>query len=229
MDLDLIPPSAIDHIEFVRDGAAAQYGSDAITGVINIILKTGTDGGDAETTLGADYQHTGALAQENLDYGLPLLGGFAHLSLSAVHHEPQPANARSTGLLYPLVNGQPDPREATGNTNYGSAYGLSTRTNAVNLAYNLAVPAGDGLQAYSFSTVSYRDIKDARGAYRPDDLSSLPQIFPNGFQAYRLIHETDFQFAAGIRGDVAGWHWDVSSTFGRDFNWLGASNTLNAL
>jgi iron complex outermembrane receptor protein len=228
VDLDLIPPSAIDHIEFLRDGAAAQYGSDAITGVINIILKSGTDGGAAQSTLGAGYQHTGALAQENADYGLPFFGGFAHFSLSAEHHEPQPANARSTGLLYPLVNGQPDPREASGNTNYGSAYGLSTLTNGVNLAYNLAAPVGDGLEVYSFSTVSYRDIKDARGAYRPDDLSSLPQIFPNGFQAFRLIHETDFQVAGGVKGEFAGWHWDASSTFGRDFNWLGAANTLNA-
>ena len=166
--------------------------------------------------------------QENLDYGLPFAGGFAHFALSAVHKEPQPVNAPSTGLLYPLVNGQSDPREAQGNTNYGSSYGLSTRTDAINLSYNLGVPIGNDLEAYSFSTLSYRDIKDARGAYRPDDLSSLPQIYPNGFQAYRLIHETDFQVAGGVKGDSLGWHWDASSTFGRDFNWLGASNTLNA-
>jgi iron complex outermembrane receptor protein len=228
VDLDLIPPSAIDHIEFLRDGAAAQYGSDAITGVINIILKDGADGGEFDTMAGQGYQHTGALAQENADYGHAFYQGFIHFALSAEHHEPQPANARSTGILYPLVGGQPDPREATGNTNYGDSYGLSTLTNGVNLSYNLSTPVGNGLEAYSFSTVSYRDIKDARGAYRPDDLSSLPQIFPNGFQAYRLIHETDFQVVGGVKGEFAGWKWDASSTFGRDFNWLGAANTLNA-
>ena len=227
VDLDLIPTSAIDHIEFLRDGAAAQYGSDAITGVLNIILKSSASGGSAETTAGLSYQHTGFLAQENADYGLPFAGGALHLALSAIHHEPQPANDRSTGVLYPLVNGQPDPREASGNTNYGSAYGLSTRTNGVNLSYNLTVPVGT-LEAYSFSTLSYRDIKDARGAYRPDDLSSLPQIYPNGFQAFRLIHSTDFQLAAGVRGEALGWHWDAASTFGRDYEWLGAANTLNA-
>jgi iron complex outermembrane receptor protein len=227
VDLDLIPPSAIDHIEFLRDGAAAQYGSDAITGVINIILKNSASGGSADSTAGLSYQHTGALFQENADYGLPFAGGALHLALSAVHHEPQPANAPSTGILYPLVNGQPDPREAQGNTNYGSAYGLSTRTNGVNLSYDLTVPAG-ALELYSFSTVSYRDIQDARGAFRPDDLSSLPQIYPNGFQAYRLVHTTDFQFAAGVKGEAFGWHWDASSTFGRDYEWLGAANTLNS-
>lgn len=228
VDLDLIPPGAIDHIEYLRDGAAAQYGSDAITGVINIILKDSAYGGEADTTFGQTYKSTGRLAQENADWGAPFLGGAIHVALAAVHKEPAPANTRSSGALYPLVNGALDPREATANTNYGSAYGRSTLSNQVNFSYDLTAPLGHGLDFYSFSTVSYRDIKDARGAFRPDDLSSLPQIYPNGFQAYRRIHETDFQFAVGVKGALAGWAWDASSTYGRDAAWLGASNTLNA-
>jgi iron complex outermembrane receptor protein len=228
VDLDLIPASAIDHIEVLRDGAAAQYGSDAIAGVINIILKSGAEGGEAEATVGQDYASTGRLAQVYADYGHPFLGGFINFALSVDHHEPAPANGPSTGVLYPLVNGALDPREATANTNYGSAYGRSTRDNTINLSYNLSTPIGAGVDFYSFSTFSYRDIKDARGAYRPDDLASLPQIYPNGFQAYRLIHETDFQVAGGFKGELAGWNWDASSTFGEDHNWLGAANTLNA-
>ena len=228
VDLDLIPPSAIDHIEYLRDGAAAQYGSDAIAGVINIILKSGADGGQAETTIGQTYRSTGRLLQENADWGGHFLGGSIHLALYAVHQEPAPANDPSSGILYPLVHGVPDPREATANTNYGSAYGRSTRNNQISTSYDLTVPVGHGLDFYSFSTFTYRDIKDARGAFRPDDLSSLPQIFPDGFQAYRLIHETDFQFAAGVKGSLSGWNWDLSTTFGRDGVWLGAENTLNA-
>jgi iron complex outermembrane receptor protein len=229
VDLDLIPVAAIDHIEVLRDGAAAQYGSDAIAGVINIILKQDTDGGEADATVGRTYKNTGALGQVNSDYGLPLFSkGFIHFALTADHHQPAPANDPSTGLLYPLVGGAPDPREAAGNHDYGSAYGRSTRDNTVNFSYNLSAPLGDGLEFYSVSTVSHRDIKDARGAYRPDDLSSLPQIYPNGFQAYRLIHETDFQISAGVRGQLAGWQWDAGSNFGRDSVWLGAANTLNA-
>ena len=52
VDLNAIPLAAIDHVEVLRDGAAAQYGSDAIAGVINIILKKGAEGGDAEVTYG---------------------------------------------------------------------------------------------------------------------------------------------------------------------------------
>jgi iron complex outermembrane receptor protein len=228
VDLDLIPPSAIDHIEVLRDGAAAQYGSDAIAGVINIILKDSREGGDIVATGGQDYRSTGKLGQVYGDYARPFFDGSIDFTLDIDRHEPAPANQSSSGLLYPLVGGQPDPREATANTNYGSAYGRSSLDTTIDGAYNLSTPVGHGLEVYSFSTLSYRDIKDARGAYRPDDLSSLPQIFPNGFQAYRLIHETDFQFAAGVKGKFAGWDWDASSTFGRDYVWLGADNTLNA-
>jgi iron complex outermembrane receptor protein len=228
VDLDLIPTSAIDHVEYLRSGAAAQYGSDAIAGVINIILKDGTDGGESDTTAGQSYKSTGKVLLENLDWGAPFLGGGIHFSLTAAHNEPAPANNASSGVLYPLVNGQLDPREATGNTNYGSAYGRSTLSNGVDLAYNLSTPIGHGLDFYSFSTLSFRAIKDARGAFRPDDLSSLPQIYPNGFQAYRRVNETDFQVAAGVKGQTLGWQWDASSTYGRDWAWLGAGNTLNA-
>ena len=228
VDLVLIPASAIDHIEYLRDGAAAQYGSDAVAGVINIILKDSANGGSFETTAGQTYKSAGALLQENADWGTHFFGGSIHFALSAIHNEPAPANDRSTGVLYPLVHGALDPREASANTNYGSAYGRSTLNNQINLSYNLSTPVGHGLDFYSFSTVSFRDIKDARGAFRPDDLSSLPQIYPNGFQAYRRIHETDFQFAAGLKGELAGWNWDASTTFGRDQARLGASNTLNA-
>lgn len=228
VDLDFIAPGAIDRVEYLRGGAAAQYGSDAIAGVINIILKDADHGGGSDTTLGQSYKGNAKLAQENLDWGAPLLGGSIHYALSAFQQGPAPANDQAGGVFYPLVNGALDPREATGNRNYGQSYGRSTLNTTVNFSYDATVPIGQDWNAYSFSTVSYRQIKDARGAYRPDDLSSLPQIYPDGFQAYRRIHEYDFQATAGIKGPFAGWALDFSSSFGRDWAKLGASSTLNA-
>ena len=228
VDFDLIPPGAIDHIEYLRTGAAAQYGSDAITGVINIILKDGAEGGESDTEIGQSYRSEGQLGKEDVDWGAHLLGGSIHYAISAVHNAPAPINDPSTGVLYPLVNGALDPREATANTNYGSAYGRSTLSDGVDTSYNLSIPIHDNLEFYSFTTVSYRNIKDARGAFRPDDLSSLPQIYPNGFQAYRLIHENDYQAAAGLKGQAVGWNWGLSTTYGEDHLSLGASDTLNA-
>jgi iron complex outermembrane receptor protein len=230
VDFDFIPPASIDHIEYLRDGAAAQYGSDAIAGVINIILKGDTGGtGTADTTLGQTYKHAGALFKEDADWSTPLLGGFINFALSAVHNEPARATDPASGVLYPLINGQLDPREATASRDYGGVlYGRSTLNNQLNLSYNLSIPIDADTEFYSFSTIGYRWIKDGRGNFRPDDLSSLPQIFPNGFQAYRRINELDFQVATGARGILAGWNWDLSTTYGQDFFALGAENTLNA-
>ncbi|WP_236043276.1 TonB-dependent receptor plug domain-containing protein, partial [Pseudomonas arcuscaelestis] len=80
VNLDLIPVSAIDHIEVLRDGASAQYGSDAIAGVINIILKENDSGGSAETSFGRYGAGDGDTVHQTVNYGLPLPNdGFANL------------------------------------------------------------------------------------------------------------------------------------------------------
>ncbi|PPJ78315.1 hypothetical protein CV021_00785, partial [Staphylococcus aureus] len=67
-DLDMIPTAAVDHIEVLRDGAAAQYGSDAIAGVINIILKDDSSGGSANFTAGQNFDRSdGELYQADLN------------------------------------------------------------------------------------------------------------------------------------------------------------------
>jgi len=229
VDLDFIPASAIERVEYLRGGAAAQYGSDAIAGVINIILKDSGAGGASETTVGQSYLSAGKLVQENLDWGTHLFGGAIHYALSAFQQGPAPANDASSGVLYPLVNGAPDPREASADRQAAArSYGRSTLNTTVNFAYDFSAPLGRDWDVYSFSTISRRQIKDARGAFRPDDLSSLPAIFPDGFQAYRRIHETDYQGTLGLKGKFAGWAWDISSSFGRDDARLNATNTINA-
>uniref|UniRef100_UPI00218201B6 TonB-dependent receptor plug domain-containing protein n=1 Tax=Pseudomonas chlororaphis TaxID=587753 RepID=UPI00218201B6 len=86
-DLDLIPVASIDHIEVLRDGAAAQYGSDAISGVINIILKQ-TTGGSSDTTLGQGYDGKRGTAQEALNYGFQVgEAGVLNVSLDTRYQE----------------------------------------------------------------------------------------------------------------------------------------------
>ena len=67
VDLSLIPLSAIDHVEILRDGAAAQYGSDAIAGVINIILDDAPQGGEVTTSYGAYHTHQDAIGKTSTD------------------------------------------------------------------------------------------------------------------------------------------------------------------
>jgi iron complex outermembrane receptor protein len=241
VDLDLIPVSAIERIEVLRDGAAAQYGSDAIAGVLNIILKREAEGGSITLTGGQQQDKPGDLAQVGFNLGRAVGdgGGFVNVAADVRLQGPSySAGAAQGPFYYPLLNGQPvafgtpgatpDPREASFDTNLARGTGRSNRDKVLDTSYNFELPLSEALTLYSFSTLSYRDIVDTRGTYRPNSVSSLPQIFPDGFGAQRLISESDYQIAAGAKGLLAGWNYDLSTTFARDLAVLRARNTLNA-
>ncbi|EJL34486.1 TonB-dependent siderophore receptor [Novosphingobium sp. AP12] len=240
VDIDLIPTSGVGRIEVLRDGAAAQYGSDAISGVINVILDDSATGGDLSLTGGSLYSKGGELAQVSASYGTRLGddGGFVRFALEAKYHDRAKSSAEPIPYIYPLVNGQPDPREASADHLIAGGYGRSNRDKIVNTSYNAELPLGEDTTLYSFSTLSYRDIKDARGASvaaatgfggqaNTQGASVLPQIYPGGFQAYRRIKEWDYQAALGVRTALAGWDFDLSTSYGKDNVELGAENTLN--
>jgi iron complex outermembrane receptor protein len=111
VDLNAIPASAIERIEILRDGASAQYGSDAISGVINIILKK-----DAPTTVSAQFgqniEGDGRVLQADLSHSFRLGdNGFLNLSGELRDRGFTNRSGRDERQLYPLVNGNPDPRE----------------------------------------------------------------------------------------------------------------------
>ena len=252
VDLDLIPAPAVGRIEILREGAAAQYGSDAIGGVLNIILDDSPEGLSFSQTAGQTFKQKGELFQQQLSIGIPLgeAGGFIRFSAEGKYHGP----STSSGSPIPetrtvTVNGQPvtvpnyyyppiydaasdtivpDPREAnTRGKVHGLGYGRSNRDLMLVLAYNAELPLSESVKLYSFSTLSYRDIKDARGNFTANNVSSLPEIYPQGFQAYRRIWEWDGQATVGAKGDAGAWSWDLSTSYGRDYVKLGAVNTLN--
>jgi iron complex outermembrane receptor protein len=230
VDIDLIPTGAVGHIEVLRDGAAAQYGSDAISGVLNIILDKKSTGGSAETTVGQTFDGGGELLQQSASYGLPVgdKGGFLRLAGDVKLHNPAVRAVNYTGNLYPLLaDGSPDPREASGDRIVQGGYGRSNRDVILNTSYNGELPLNETVTLYSYGTFSHRDIKDARGGFLPSNIASLPQIYPNGFQAYRRIWENDFQVSVGARGELWDWNWDVTTSYGEDNVKLGAENTLN--
>ncbi|ESQ91005.1 TonB-dependent receptor plug domain-containing protein [Asticcacaulis benevestitus] len=230
VDIDLIPTNAIGHIEVLRDGAAAQYGSDAISGVLNIILDKVPEGGSYDTTLGQTFDGGGILFQQALSYATPVgdKGGFVRLSGEAKYHTPAYRAIPVTGNIYPvLANGSADPREATHNHILQHGYGRSNRDVIFNAALNSELPIHEDLTFYTYGTYSFRSIKDARGGYAPNNVASLPDIYPDGFQAFRRIEENDFQVSAGFRGETWGWNWDASSSLGQDHVRLDAEGTLN--
>ncbi|MGY2188399.1 Vitamin B12 transporter BtuB precursor [compost metagenome] len=223
-DLDLIPVASIDHIEVLRDGAAAQYGSDAISGVINIILKQ-TTGGSSDTTLGQNYDGKRGTGTEALNYGFEVgEAGVLNVSLDTRYQE-RDNKAGSNGYsshYYPLADGSPDPREATASHHTYKGYGLP-RSQLADVAYNLDLPLSDAVTLYSFSTLATRENNDGQNFRLPSGRNTIttgPNGFPDGYSPYWLINETDFQSAFGARGDdigIGGWAWDLSSTYGRNY------------
>ena len=231
VNLDLIPVSAIDHIEVLRDGASAQYGSDAIAGVINIILKENDSGGSAETSFGRYGAGDGDTVHQTVNYGLSLPNdGFANLALDSKEQEPFNRTGSATGRLYGTA-AAPDSRDLTVNRHgWNPSYGLG-REKVTNASYNLELPLQDDLKFYSFSTASYMETTKVTGNYRPNEITSLagdPNTpYPDGIHAQRRNRTKDFQVAGGFKGLVGGWDYDISSTWGEDDSTLNANNTLN--
>ncbi|SDI41897.1 iron complex outermembrane recepter protein [Pseudomonas flavescens] len=224
VDLDLIPISAIQRIEVLRDGASAQYGSDAIAGVINIILKQQDNGGSLSTQYGQYYKGDGDTLSQTLNKGLAIgsEGGFLNLSLDAKSQQTAVRSQEATGNLY-------FPGDARNDTTsrHVQRNGLP-KIKGFNLAYNAELPLGDNLSLYSFSTFSQRDARGGQNFRRANSTNIIPEIYPDGTAPFYTLEETDYQVAAGARGLLADWSWDLSSTFGRAEGQAGADETLNA-
>ena len=231
VDLDQIPASAIERIEVLRDGAAAQYGSDAIAGVINIILKSNASGGNASIEAGQRYKDgvngsDGETIQAQVSHGFALGDrGSLVVSLQGKSQNATVRNSDLTGNFYFPVNGAPDPREATVNRRLyqGGLPRLRSVEGALNGKYEIG-----NVEAYATATAGYREARVGQAGRKPNSTSDIIAIYPDGFAPFYTLKETDFQVTGGLRGTIGSWNVDLSSTYGRDFTENGAENSLNA-
>lgn len=237
-DLDMIPTSAVDHIEVLRDGAAAQYGSDAIAGVINIILKDDAKGGSANFTAGQNFDRSdGELYQADINFGVKLGdSGFANVSVNLKKQEMSNralpladcSVTATTTCLYPLVNGRLDPRDAAAvgtNRIVTTSFGVMP-SRSINTALNAGYDLGS-VQLYAFGTYSQRR-SDLWYSYRyPKDVNNVMAIYPNGYRPHVTINEEDFEFTVGAKGELSGWDWDFSTGYGRNRARQSSEGTVN--
>ena len=220
-DLDLIPISAIDHVEVLRDGAAAQYGSDAIAGVINVILKADTSG-TAVTNAGQGYDGKKQTVQQSLNKGFEIgTDGVLQLALDA---RSQNDDNKASANGYSVA----EAHEKAGKVTYGG-YG-TPKINLLTLGYNAELPVNDDLSLYSFSTWSYRKAEQGQNFRLPTIVNTIttgPNGRPSGYTPTWYIEEQDFQAAFGAKGLVDDWDWDLSSTYGRNDAEQGTWNNQN--
>lgn len=232
VDLDFIPISAIDHIEILRDGAAAQYGSDAIAGVINVILKAADSGGSVSTTLGQRYQWRGrqdgetALATANDGFKIGDNGHF-NFAADARHQNWALRNAPSTQAFhFPQDDGTPDPRESV--VDKTRFRGGTPKIESFNLSFNSALPLDNGLTPYAFGSFGRRDAELGQSFRLATTTNVIPELLTGVvLTPTTYMSELDWQLATGIKGQLAEWSWDLSTTYGKNRVDLQERNSVN--
>ena len=258
VDLNGFPMSAVDRIEILRDGASAQYGSDAIAGVMNIVLRKNTNEWNITTGMAGyydkkfntnqfknnnDYLYSGPIdgvtssISANRGFDIGKKGGFINLSVDVLDQ----------GKTF---------RQAA-SSNIEDKYGLPTNTwrqgfgdgsmKSIGAMFNMEVPLGDDIKFYAFGSINSKK-SDAYAYTR--NWSARPTRFPvnpNG----SLIFVPDIMFKSGsgdtsynphIQGNIQdismvtgfsktsnrGWDWDLSNAFGNNNFHYFGDGTFNA-
>jgi iron complex outermembrane receptor protein len=245
VDLNFIPSGAIDHIEVLTDGAAAQYGSDAIAGVINIILKKGYEGASFQASYGAYQDGGGDTNDLSGRVGFQPYDG-AHLTFTAEYRD-HAHTVRSNPLSYVL-----DPTASAGtypsaglqpidaNVLGAAGWPILNRIHGdasyrVKLAtFDSGFKIGDSVELYSFGTYGEKDasaIQNYRlphiAAYTNPATHETVYQYPYGFSPLIETEEKDYGVTLGVKGALGDWNWDLSSTYGRDTNDFYTRNSSN--
>lgn len=213
VDLNAIPTAAIERIEVLRDGAAAQYGSDAIAGVINIILKSDA-ASEFSSTLGQTAEGDGMVMQADVSYGL-LRSENGYLNLTAEYRDREQTNRSAPDTRQQYFTGDPrnnDPA-LTNLINHRQGDGDARDMGGF---LNFGRTLGSGLEVYAFSGLTFRRGEAAGFFRRALDDRTVRAIYPNGFLPLINTHIWDGSVAAGVRGEQSGWNWDLSGTYGRN-------------
>ncbi len=237
VDLNAIPAASIERIEILRDGAAAQYGSDAIAGVINIILKSDPVT-DAGVQIGSSYTKVdnypvdkhltdGDVASIDASTGRNLTGaGFMHATA-------QYNNRGSTNRAFPdprvqYFTGDPkntDPRY----TNQIHFRQGDAHVNDIGLVLNGALPTfANGMQVYAFGIGGRREGQGTGNWRLPNGDNTVRAIFPDGFLPEINSKINDYSGTVGVKGKAMGWNYDLSTVYGHNDFRFDITNTNNA-
>ncbi len=240
-DLSFIPIGAIDHVEVLTDGAAAQYGTDAIAGVVNIILKKSATGGVMNATGGQYYNGQGTSAAISVNKGFSLGDkGFVNITLEERYHDFSTLGIGDNRITTPTGSLRteiiPIRMNATKNPDFPYINRLNgdPHFNLYNLFFNAGYKITENIEAYGFGNYSYRAAQHYENYRVPDKVQGVNSTgvtvypFPNGFDPREKFDEKDYSFTGGVRGDLDGWHWDLASTYGDNNTRVYVVNSANA-
>ena len=250
VDLNAIPANAIARMEVLRDGAASQYGSDAIAGVVNIQLKQEPLRPTIETRLGGyvtdPYSNDGTTYSVRPSFGVSLGENDGFLNFFGEYRLRTPTN-RAGPADFNIGSRFESGDEIEGPDDDG-LFRIVDKNNSVeqpayhwgdgrsenyllwlNGAYPVANFDADlPTEIYAFGGYSYRQGK-GQGFYREGvDDNNWSQIYPEGFLPNFETPIHDFSAVLGLRGMLADWNYDVSAQTGRNDFQYNITNSLNA-
>ena len=248
-DLDMIAPASIKRIEVLEDGAAAQYGSDAIAGVINIILKDDAEfGGDGSITAGEQYR-TGGQTFSGTAHLSTRLGAMGYLNVTGFYRfhdftQVGGLDRRVTdpggNLLSTLSAAQRPLYAQIGKFPYVNRINGDARSQLATVNYNTGYDLG-AVTLYSFGSYGRRVASAYENLRVPDRVIASPVLGvagtlttpgelvfnPYGFSPREGIHENDFSLTGGFKGMAGRFHYDLSATYGQDKNYVYTLDSAN--
>jgi iron complex outermembrane receptor protein len=234
-DLAQIPSFAVGRMEVLRDGASAQYGSDAIAGVINILLDDST-GFRGFAQAGQFYEGDGATYRVGAKGGIAI-GDGGSLTATIEYADAEftsRSRQRPDAIAFAQANPGvvvPDPVQRWGNPELETLQG----------AVNAELPLNDQIALYGFVTATktdgINDINWRNPSANPAIFNTVPafpgfnlrNIYPAGFTPEEGIHARDVQSVGGLRGALGeAFTWDVSASYGRNASRFFLKNSINA-
>ena len=246
-DLSAIPIAAIDRVEVLRDGASAQYGSDAIAGVINIILKDNT-GLTSSVTYGQTSQNDGQTISVDVNYGTKLgKNGFVNITGLFNNREKTNRSQNNNLIIYdqsalnnyfayeyasdPAASRAYDDAKIAANKLTRNDFNFQigdAKIQNLQLFLNSEFDINSKLRAYVFGGTSLRQGVGFGFRRLPSELTTEAlAVYPNGFQPELKSKIVDHSLSAGVKFDVSNWHFDIGNTVGfNQFNYS-VDNSFN--
>ena len=225
VDLNTIPIAAIERVEVLRDGASAQYGSDAIAGVVNLVLKGSGAGGSITANYGQYSEGDGQQWQLSGDAGFGFAGdaGSVHLAAQTGHQDITNRAGAYQGTA-PNTGNFPGVGETTFKIG-------DPEVDATAISANASLKLGENANLYATLMGSNRDI-NSFAFYRSKNHSGqgalLAQVYPNGYVPEINQYSRDRSVLLGAKGTSGGgWNWDLSYNYGNNHLDFRTQNTIN--
>ncbi len=241
-DLNAIPFSAIEKIEVLRDGASAQYGSDAIAGVINIILKRSIDKTSVQLHSGQYYRGDGENISMGMNRGISLnKKGSLNLSANLQYRNPTYRGGEFKGTVYKtlsptatpidsvIIISQDDSLVEARNFNRKNVSNAGTsKLRGFGVLVNGNYKLKKSIELFWTASANNRKTNFIGSYVLPKNISRVnTDLFPDGFKGIPNHNSWDVSGIAAAKGEIKKWHWEYSSAYGNNTDRYYAENTNN--